>query len=310
MPQPTEYCSVPRQSSYALSVLKFSGHWSASWGASVSQLWFIVLALQIGLWLSRAAAIYDRDLLPKRTGINIVMAALLTRFVQAVIWIVVVLAVLENAGVNITTLVASLGIGGVALALATQSILGDLIAAILIALDKPFQVGDFIVVGDISGNVESIGFKSTHIRSAGGEQIVCSNTDLLKRSIQNFKRMKQRQINFRFNLSYHTSPELAERVPAMVKEIISAQPETEFLRAHLVKLGVAAIEFEAAYTVLDADFNRYMDIQQNINLNILRHLAATGIDLALPDGNRATHAGESPMQESSPLERPSRHISH
>lgn len=269
-----------------LSALKLSDRGAAT----VAHLWFIVLAVQIGLWLNRAVAIWNRDHLPRLSGANTVMTTLLAFFVQAVVWIIVLLAILDNAGVNITALVASLGIGGVAIALAVQTILGDLFASISIGVDKPFQVGDFIVVGDTSGSIEHIGLKSTRIRSLGGEQVICSNTELLKRTIQNFKRMTERRVAFRFNLPYRTPPDKVEKIPAMVKELIRGLPATRFGRAHFVKLGSAALEFEAVYTVLDADYDRYMDIQQSINLGILRQLDAMAVDFALPDGRQASAA--------------------
>lgn len=260
----------------------------ARWSTLLSHCWFVVLALQTGLWLHRVVTIWKRDHLFKRSSSNMVMATLITTFVDAVIWIVIVLAILENDGVNITTLVASLGIGGVAIALAMQTILGDLFAAISIAVDKPFQVGDSITAGDTSGTVERIGLKSTHIRSVSGEQVVCSNMDLLKRTIQNFQRMTERRIVFRFNLAYRTPIDVAEQIPGAVKKIIEGRKGTRFGRAHLVKLGTAAMEYEVVYTVLDVDYQNYMDTQQFINIAIMKQLMVLGADIALPDGNPAT----------------------
>jgi small-conductance mechanosensitive channel len=276
-----------------IEILNLSDHWNTI----VSHLWFIAFALQFGLWFNRAAAIWQRDHLFKRSATNTVMATLTTTFVRVVIWIIVILAILENASVNITALVASLGVGGVAIALALQTILGDLFAAISIAVDKPFQVGDVITAGDTTGSVERIGLKSTHIRSISGEQIVCSNTELLKRTIQNFKRMTERRVVFRFNLSYLTPVEIAEQIPESIKDIICSMDGTNFGRAHLVKLGNASMEFEVVYIVQDSDYQRYMDIQQFINVSILRKLAELGADIALPDGHRATFSRKISNQE-------------
>ena len=258
------------------------------WSAAMSHLWFILLALQTGLWLNRMASVWKRDHLLERRGANLVIATLMTSLMHVVVWAIVLLAILENAGVNITTLVASLGVGGVAIALALQTILGDMFAAIAIAVDKPFQVGDSISAGDISGTVERIGMKSTHIRSLGGEQIICSNTELLKRTIQNFKRMSSRRVVFRLNLSYFTPASIAEKIPSLIKETVEKSQGLRFGRAHLVKLGAASLEYEVVYTVLDADYDRYMNIQQEINVGLLKCMAAIGADLALPDGTRAT----------------------
>jgi small-conductance mechanosensitive channel len=267
-----------------IEILDLSEHWSKI----VSHLWFVALVLQVGIWLNRAVAMWQRDLLFKRFGSNTVLASLTTTFVKAIVWIIVTLAILENAGINITTLVASLGIGGVAIALALQTILGDLFAAISIAVDKPFQVGDVITAGDTTGSVERIGLKSTHIRSISGEQIVCSNTELLKRTIQNFKRMTERRVIFRLNLPYGTPVEIAEQIPDSVKEIICSMDGITFGRAHLVKLGNASMEYEVVYTVQDSDYQRYMDVQQLINISILKKLSKLGAAIALPDGHPAT----------------------
>ena len=258
---------------------------STRWTAVISHLWFIVLALQIGLWAGRAVNIWHGDHLSTNPGTNPVTATLIALLAQAVVWITVFLSVLDNAGVNITALVASLGIGGVAVALAVQTVLSDLFASISIGVDKPFEVGDFIVVGGGStmGSIERIGLKSTRIRSLGGEQIICSNTELLKQTIQNFKRMNERRVVFRFNLPYRTSPDKVAMVPAIVKDIVTSNQPTRFDSAHFFNFRTAALELEVVYYVLDADYNRYMDIQQNINLNIMRKLAENDIEFALPE---------------------------
>ncbi len=262
-----------------------------SWNQLVGHLLFVILAFQFGLILHRVVAIWKRDHLSKRAAANSVMATLISSFLHAVVWIVVVLAILENDGINITTLVASLGIGGVALALAVQAILGDLFAAISIAVDKPFQVGDSISAGDTTGTVEKIGLKSTHIRSISGELVICSNTDLLKRTIQNFQRMSERRAVFRFNLHYRTPLDVAEKIPALVKEIVEYLPNTRFTRTHLVRLARSSMEFEVVYYVLDSDYKNFLDVQQAVNFAILKRLNELEIDIALPNGNRATFFG-------------------
>ncbi|HEX8956480.1 MAG TPA: mechanosensitive ion channel family protein [Burkholderiaceae bacterium] len=288
------------------SALSLSGRWTMV----VAHLWFIMLALQTGLWAHRMASIWKRDHLLERRGTNLVIATLLTSLMHVGVWAIVLLAVLENAGVNITTLIASLGVGGVAIALALQNILGDLFAAISIAVDKPFEVGDSITAGEISGTVERIGMKSTHIRSISGEQIVCSNMNLLKLTIQNFKRMSQRRIVFRLNLSYQTPMELVEKIPGMVRQIIEKFDKVSFGRAHFVRLGASSLEFEVVYTVLDTDYDLYMNIQQDINLGIMRRLSAAGADIALPDGNRATYSSIALAREQAARNKAPKPISH
>ena len=288
------------------NALALNGRWSTA----LAHLWFILLALQIGLWLHRMASIWKRDHLLERRGTNLVIATLLTSLLHVVVWAIVLLAILENAGINITTLVASLGVGGVAIALALQTVLGDLFAAISIAVDKPFEVGDSITAGDVSGTVERIGMKSTHIRSISGEQLVCSNMNLLKVTIQNFKRMSERRIVFRLNLSYRTPTDIIEKIPGMVRQIIEKCDSVRFGRAHFVKLGASALEFEAVYTVLDTDYDLYMNIQQEINLNIMKRLNTMGADIALPDGNRATYSSIALAREHAAKDKALRQVSH
>lgn len=288
------------------SMLSLTGRWHSL----AEHLWFILLALQTGLWLHRMASIWKRDHLLERRSTNLVVATLLTSLMHVGLWAIVMLAILENAGVNITTLIASLGVGGVAIALALQNILGDLFAAIAIAVDKPFEVGDSIAAGDISGTVERIGMKSVHIRSISGEQLVCANTNLLKLTIQNFKRMSERRIAFRLNLSYGTPADIVEKIPVMMKQIVEQCDSVRFGRAHFVKLGASALEFEVVYTVLDTDYDLYMNIQQEINLNIMKRLGTVGADIALPDGNRATHSSIALAREHAARDKGARQVSH
>jgi len=243
-------------------------------------LWFVLIALQLALWLDRAVDVGLSHALHNR---GTVTATLLSFLLRALVWVIALLAMLDNLGVNITALVASLGIGGVAVALAVQTILSDLFASISIGLDKPFEAGDFIVFGQVAGSIEHVGLKTTRIRSLGGEQIVCSNTELLKQTIQNYKRMQQRRIVFSVRITYKTDVEKVAAVPGIIRSQIEGQSDTRFDRAHLARFGEGALEFEAVYYVLTADYNHYMDIQQAINLGIMRQLQAAGIALALPE---------------------------
>jgi small-conductance mechanosensitive channel len=252
-------------------------------GSTVRHLWFVLLALQGALWLERAVDIAVRRTVLTRGDTSIVTATLLGLLLRTFVWVVALLAMLDNLGINITALVASLGIGGVAVALAVQTILSDLFASISIGLDKPFEVGDFIVFGQVAGSIEHIGLKTTRIRSLGGEQIVCSNTELLKQTIQNYKRMQQRRIIFTVRVTYKTDVERAARVPGILRDQICGQADVKFDRAHLARFGDSALEYEAVYYLMSADYNRYMDTQQAINLGIMRDLQAAGIALALPE---------------------------
>lgn len=201
---------------------------------------------------------------------------------RVALWVVILLMILDNFGVNITTLVASLGIGGIAVALALQNILGDLLSSLSIVLDKPFVVGDFIIVDDIAGTVEHIGLKTTRIRSLSGEQIVFSNSDMLKSRIRNLKRMETRRIVFPISVTYQTSEENVQAIPQILREAVEAQPLAQFDRAHFKACGPSALEFETVYIVQSADYRTYMDIQQNINLRLFARFGALGIKFAHP----------------------------
>jgi small-conductance mechanosensitive channel len=196
--------------------------------------------------------------------------------------VIVVLVGLDHFGVNITAMVAGLGVGGVAVALAVQNILGDLFASLSIVLDKPFVVGDFIVVGEQRGTVEQIGLKTTRVRSLSGEQLVFSNGDLLSSRIQNFKRMDQRRVLFRIGVTYQTPRSALEAIPVRLRAIVESQESVRFDRAHFVEYGDFALIFEVVYFVLSADYNVYMEIQQKINLGLHEAFEQERIEFAYP----------------------------
>jgi small-conductance mechanosensitive channel len=194
----------------------------------------------------------------------------------------VALLTLDNLGIDITALVAGLGIGGIAVALAVQNIFGDLFASLSITLDRPFVVGDFLTVGEVLGTVESIGIKSTRLRSLSGEQIVMPNSDLLSSRVRNYGRMLERRVVFATAVTYETPIDLLERIPRLIREIVEAQTDTRFDRSHFAAHGAASLDFETVYYVRSPDYNRYMDIQQAINLAVYRRFAAEGIEFAFP----------------------------
>jgi small-conductance mechanosensitive channel len=203
-------------------------------------------------------------------------------FARLFLWAITVLMVLDNFAVNITTLVASLGIGGVAVALATQNILGDLFASLSIMLDKPFEVGDFIIVGDVLGSVEHIGLKTTRLRGLGGEQVVFSNGELLKSRIHNHKRMQTRRVAFVLRVAYGTGEDKLGRIPHIVREVVTARKEVEFERAHFFLWGEWSLNFEVVYHFQSPDYVRHMDAQQDIFLEIYRRFQQEGIEFAYP----------------------------
>jgi small-conductance mechanosensitive channel len=241
--------------------------------------------LQLGLWCNGALLLwmgrYRERVVKADVGATTSLGAL--GFVgQLLLWAFVVLLALGNLGVDVTALIAGLGIGGIAVALAAQNILGDLFASLSIIVDRPFVIGDFIIVDDYMGTVEYVGLKTTRIRSLGGEQIVFSNSDLLKARVRNYKRMYERRVLFSFGLLYQTTPEQAESVPRTVRRIVESQKLTRFERAHFARFGDSSLDFEAVYWMTDPDYGQYMDTQQAINLEMLRAFAKEGIRFAYP----------------------------
>ena len=202
--------------------------------------------------------------------------------VSFLIWVLGLVFLLDNLGFEISAVIAGLGIGGIAIALAAQAILGDLFSYFVIFFDRPFEIGDFIVVGDKMGNVEYIGIKTTRLRSLNGEQLVFSNTDLTNSRIHNFKRMERRRIVFRLGAVYETPSKLIAEIPLIVKKIIQEQPDVTFDRGHFANYGDFSLNFEFVYYVMSSEYNKYMDTQQNINLRIFEEFESRGIEFAYP----------------------------
>ena len=250
----------------------------------VDLLLAVALMLQSAVWLNCVIASWLALLIEKRhsDGDAATTIGWLGFVARIVVWTFSLLLILNHLNFNITALVTGLGVGGVAVALAVQNILGDLFASLSIVLDKPFVVGDFIVVGDAMGAVEHIGLKTTRVRSLGGELIVFSNTDLLKSRIHNYKRMVERRVVFTVGVIYSTPVDSLEQIPRMLREIAEAQRQVRLDRAHFKEFADHALIFEVVYYVEKADFNLYMDIQQEINLAIIRRFAQQGIALATP----------------------------
>ena len=198
------------------------------------------------------------------------------------LWTLLLLAALGNLGVDITTFVASLGIGGIAIALALQNVLGDLLASISIVLDKPFVIGDSIVVGDLQGTVEHVGLKTTRVRSLSGEQLVFANSDLLSSRIRNYGRMDERRVAFSIGVRYDTSQEQLERIPGLVEQAVKAHEHARFDRCHLKSFGDFSLNYEAVYHMTVPDYPAYMHVQQAVHLELLERFAREGIEFAFP----------------------------
>ncbi|MCR4284111.1 MAG: mechanosensitive ion channel family protein [Parcubacteria group bacterium] len=207
---------------------------------------------------------------------------LLGKIAKGALWLLGILLVLSNLGINITSLIAGLGIGGIAVALALQNILMDLFSSFAIHFDKPFVPGDFIVVGSNMGTVEKIGIKTTRIRALQGEEIIISNQELTSARIQNFKKMEKRRIVFSFGVVYETTQEKLEKIPNIIENIIKSIEMADFGRAHFHKFDDSALTFEVVYFVKTPDYNEYMDINQKIHLGIKGEFEKEGISMAYP----------------------------
>jgi len=248
-------------------------------------LFILALLLQAGYWGNGLVAFFTSRFVKRKLKEDAAVAtslAALGFLAKFVIWAIVVLIALDIMGIDITALIAGLGIGGIAIALAVQNILSDLFASLSILVDKPFVIGDFIVVGDLMGTVERIGLKTTRLRSLSGEQIIFSNSDLLGSRVRNYKRMYERRIAFSLGVTYDTGADLLEQIPKMIEEIISAQPNVRFDRCHFKSFGDFALIIETVYYMLIPDYTAYMDTQQAINLAIARRFEEEGIQFAYP----------------------------
>ena len=243
----------------------------------------LVLWMQVALWVMTAirhAMGLGRRRAPGQErarggSMEVVLAA-----IGVVVWSLAALLALENLGIHVGPLLAGLGIGGIALALAVQTMLSDLLASLSIALDKPFGVGDFLVIDDCQGTIEHIGVKSTRMRSITGEQIILGNGDLLKARLRNFGRMIERRSLFQLDVHYETPVTALAAVPAAVREIVEATPDVRFDRCHLLRCAPTTLQFEVVFFVATPDFKAYADAQQSINLRILERFRALGVTFA------------------------------
>jgi small-conductance mechanosensitive channel len=245
----------------------------------------IGLAMQIGIWATtalryqvrRKQGVDEWQEPDSRAPTGVIM------FVgQLVIWALVALFALDNLGINITALVAGLGVGGIAIALSVQTLLGDLLGSMTIAFDKPFEVGDMLRVDDIEGRVEHISVRSTRLRSVTGEQVILSNADVLKSRVRNLGRMPERRVQFRLLVAYENPPEKVEQVAGTVRHVVESRPGTRFAQCQLATLGPSALEFEVTYFVATREDVSHPDTVDAVNRGIFSAFAAAGITLAYP----------------------------
>lgn len=254
-----------------------------TWVSKIIRLAFFV---QAGLWCTNLIAYaIDQQVSDKieydqaEDATTIDALGLISKII---LWVVVAILALDNLGVEVNSLVASLGIGGIAVALAVQNVLGDLFASLSIVMDKPFVIGDYIVVDDFSGTVEDVGLKSTRVRSLSGEEIIFSNSDLLSSRIRNYRLLEERRASFSIGVSYNTPHEKLVQIPAIIEDIISPMDNVRFSRAHLKEMGDFSLNYAIVYFVQDPDYDFFMNVQQEINLDLYQRFDNKGIEFAYP----------------------------
>jgi small-conductance mechanosensitive channel len=250
----------------------------------VTNIVLILILWQIGLWAGRSVRFYLETKQVERGADRVFAGSLdIINFVAGMlIWSLVILVALDNLGVNITALLAGLGVGGVAVALALQSVLGDLFASLSIALDKPFVVGDNLGLDTFTGVVEHIGIKSTRLRSDSGEQIIISNADILKSRVRNFGRAQEQRALATIRVTYQTPAEKLRSIPKLLENIVREQANARFERCHLKTLGDSALQFELSYFVQQPSVNPLLDLQQSVNFRIIDEFARLGVEFAYP----------------------------
>lgn len=249
----------------------------------------ILIGIQIALWVQRGVVAFLGVWLKSQQDASIAARANASTIAGAVrflsrltIWTVLLLVVLSNLGVELTTIIAGLGVGGVAAALAVQQVFGDVIAGLSMYFDRPFDLGDFVIVGDVLGRVTRIGLRTTRIDSIGGEKIVYPNGALASNHIRNFGKMEERRIVFGLGIEYGLSTEKVEQARSIITEVIQGLDRIRFDRAHFKEFGAHSLNFEVVYFVLSPDYNEYMDLQHRINLEIYRRFEEAEIPFAYP----------------------------
>jgi len=257
---------------------------SVSLGRLITSITLVLLVIQVTRLVSAVAVLVVQEVLVKGRGQAEGSRASksILNVVQVIVWGFGLVLLLDNLGFNVSAVIAGLGVGGIAIALAAQTILGDLFNYFVIFFDKPFKEGDFIILDDFLGVIEHIGLKSTKIRSLGGELLVFSNSDLTSSRIRNYKRMQKRRVPFKVGVTYQTSAAKMKKIPGMVKSIIEGVKDTAFDRCHFQNFGDFSLDIEAVYYVMGADYNKYMDIQQQIYLRIMEAFEKEGIEFAYP----------------------------
>ncbi len=250
----------------------------------VSNTVMILILIQVGLWAARSVRFY-LEMKERERGADRVFSGslnIISFVARMLIWSLLILVALDNFGVNITALLAGLGVGGVAVALALQNVLGDLFASLSIALDKPFVIGDSLTIDTFIGKVEHIGIKTTRLRSESGEQIILSNADILKSRVRNFGRLSEQRILATIRVGFDTPTDKLQALPTLLERIVREHSQARFERCHLQTLGESALQFELSYFVQQPATNPILDLQQAVNFRIIDELKRLGVKFAYP----------------------------
>jgi small-conductance mechanosensitive channel len=284
---------------FLLIVALWAGSRALQLNQGVQRVVYIVIVVavlfQVGLWATTALMKWLAVVREKKAGEGEALTWLsgIEWVGKILIWSVVLLLTLENLGIDITGLAAGLGIGGIAIALAAQSVLGDLFSAFSIYIDQPFVLGDYLTVGNYSGTVQKIGMKTTRLKSLTGEQLVFSNSDLVGSRIQNFGRLVERRVAFAVGVTYDTPTVKVEKIPGIIQEVVEGQDHARFDRSHFKEFGDSALIVETVYYVLLPAYQYKMDIQQAINLDLKRRFESDGIEFAFPTQTIFLDSGDS-----------------
>ncbi len=260
------------------------------WGVVIIVTYYAVRAIQRIIDYTTRKVIEKRQKEEKVSDTTVI--DLLGKILKASLWVIAIILILSNLGYNISTLIAGLGIGGVAIAFALQNILVDIFAAFSIYFDKPFQIGDFIIVGGDLGVVKKIGIKTTRIQTLQGEELVVSNRELTETRVHNYKKMEKRRIAFGFGVKYETPTEKLKGIPQIVRDIIAKVELADIDRVHFKKFGDFSLDFEVVYYLRSSDYNKYMDTQQEINLAIKEKFEKEGVEMAYPTQTLYLNKGE------------------
>ena len=244
---------------------------------------FVVLFSIIGIrFVVLVATELFRRTAEENARINLSQIRPLQAIVVFTVWVIGIVFLLANLGFDVGSIIAGLGIGGIAIAIAATALLGDLFSYFVIVFDRPFEIGDFLIFGDVLGSVERIGVKTTRLRSLGGEQIIVPNSDLTGSRVRNYKRMERRRVVFHIGVVYGTDPELVREIPLIIRSVIERDELAVFDRAHFASYGEWSLDFEVVYNVASPDYTVYMDVQQRINLAIYDEFSSRSIEFAFP----------------------------